>query len=477
MVRYIVFTLFMFNFVFISAQVPQFEDQTWNFGEVAHWKNDTAFFKVRNGTSRNLIFLPTYYNQDFIIMFSSRAAEPGETILVGIVYFTEHKGKFDVEVPLYVNLKPDPIHYRLKGNIKGFDPAAFLRCPAVNEGPSPRHLEKVVTLEVRDRETDILLKPDRIAVRTNENKKIELTRLELEYEMSILPGGYTITAEKKGYDNYFALVILEPYQNKFVIYLDKSIVAEDFSSPLLTVVNSDSIRKAESRKSRDVVSPDTFRSKEIVDETDFHSHSDTVAKNEVENGLLLASYKFNNIVFIIDVSASMNRNGKLDLLKTSYNTLIDALRENDKVGVITMASIASIVQAPTGVIEKDSLKSRVGNMKAAGSTNAGAALELAYKLATENFIEGGNNQIIIATDGVFFGGSLSRKQMESLIALSAAKGVHLSTVGIGTDPKAMQFLQMLSTTGAGSFVQIADMLTDKAAILEMIKLQSQRNLH
>ena len=185
------------------------------------------------------------------------------------------------------------------------------------------------------------------------------------------------------------------------------------------------------------------------------------------------AYKLNNVILIVDVSSSMNRYGKLDQLRTSFGILVDALRVNDRVTVISMSSEAQIVQPTTGVIDRDSLKSKMNSIKANGGTNGGAAIQLAYRIAKEHFVEGGNNQVIIATDGIFYGGSLSRKEMENIIASGNTSGIHLSTVAFGSDPKALQFLQNLSTLGGGSNIQI-NQHDDQELLLQMIKLQSRR---
>jgi Ca-activated chloride channel family protein len=190
--------------------------------------------------------------------------------------------------------------------------------------------------------------------------------------------------------------------------------------------------------------------------------------------LTAKDYKFNNIIIIVDVSASMNRGGKLDGLKSSFNILIDALRPSDRICIISMASGAAVVQAPVGVYEKDSLKARMGRMEAKGSTNGGAAIELAYQLASQNYMAEGNNQIIIATDGVFYGGSLTRKEIEEKIKKGNENGIHFSALAFGTDPKAKLFLSDLSQMGGGSMVQISDPAAAEGQLLEMIKTQSKR---
>jgi uncharacterized protein YegL len=475
MLRRVLAILFFGFSLSATAQSNDFEDQTWDFGEIAFWHNDTAWFKVRNGTHRNLIFLPTYYNESFTILFSNRAADPGETIKIGIVYYTQRKGRFDVDVPMYINQKPNAIHFRIKGNIKGFDPAAQLRCPVINEGPSPQHLEKIVSIEVRDRITDELLMPDAITVKNAGDHRVDLERSGMEFEMSVMPGSYKVMVGKKTYEQYLALIKLEPYQNKFIVYLDKKPEipkTNDDTKPGGEVADTLPLPKpvlVEKRVTKDTVAIS------VISKADHDVRDSIVIPGKRGKALDTRVYKFNNAILIVDVSSSMNRNGKLELLKGSFAQLVDALRAEDKIGVITMASEAIVVQEPTGVTEKDSLKSRVNAMKAAGGTNAGAAMQLAYQLAAANYIEDGNNQIIIATDGVFYGGSLSRQQMEKMIENANAKGIHLSTVGIGADTKAMDFLKNLASKGGGSFVQIKESYDEQANLLEMIKSQSLRN--
>lgn len=486
--RVLAFILIGLTLLSGRAQGSEFSDQTWNFGEVHFWRNDTARFKVRNGTTRNLIFLPTYYNENFTIMFSNRAAEPGETIEISIVYYTEKKGRFDVSVPLYINQKPDPIQFRLRGNIKGFDPSAQLRCPSVNDGPEPEKLQKLITIQVRDRQTNELLVADMIQVRNGANRKVDLVRENMDYEMSVEPGSFRIEARKNGYDDYLAMIQLEPYQNLFTVYLDRlappEVVTEDpvpAKDPDREAAVKDSLDRLEHRKNREWTSTDTSGKYIERENPDVHKHPDTIpAEHPVipepvkSTGLNNAEYKFNNVILIVDVSASMNRYGKLDRLKSSFNVLIDGLRPEDQVAIITMASDASLVQPPVHVEEKDSLKARMGRMKANGSTNAGAAMDLAYRLAYEHFIEGGNNQIILATDGVFYGGSMTRHDMEKRITSGNEKGIHLSTIALGTDPKAVMFLQDLSSKGGGSFVQVTENDADQNGLLEMIKTQSRK---
>lgn len=473
----------------LNGQNISLDRQIWDFGDVLYWKNDTAWFKVRNATEKNIVFLPTYYQEDYRVMFSSRLVEPGQSVDVGIVYYTESKGKFNVEVPLYVNVRPDPLVFRLKGNIRGFDPAAQLRCPIVNAGAEENRLAKLVELEVRDRETDELLKPDNLSVRSRENDRIRLEAWGTGYRMAVFPGTFRIAAEKKGYDDYLATVTLEPYQNRFIIYMDrrtdtmpkKPIILPRLDSLPPLLAGRKGGRREEPRSGEPEDSVTVWLEEETKNEPHVDEHvkiaGDTFRSGEPvgePGGLDARVYRFNNIIFILDVSMSMKRDRKLDHLKSGISLLVDALRDDDYLGIIGFSTQAVLVQSPGPVTEKDSIKARLNRMKADGGTNGGAALQMAYSLAERSYMPDGNNQIIIATDGLFSGGNLSRKQIDQLVAEGNKKGIHLSTIGFGYDARALGYLENLSALGGGSYLHITDTDAGTSALLDMIKTQSRR---
>lgn len=369
---------------FLNAQDLVFDRLMWDFGDVTYWKNDTAYYKVRNATSKVLKFLPTFYNEDFKILISEKSLDPGQAADIGIVYYTEKKGRFNVEVPVYVSVRPDPIVFKLKGNIKGFDPEALLRCPVVNAGSEENRLEKIVDMEVRDRQTDELIRPDEIWVKTAEYGRVRLEKWGNGFRMSVVSGVYRVSSSKQGYDPYLALIKLEPYQRKFIVYMDKNL---DTLPEEPVLVRNDTLP---------VFFPET-RIDTLPKQPEKNTGFDTLP--QTGDGLLdLNKYRRNSIIFILDVSMSMKRDNKLDNLKSSISILIDALRPEDNMGIIGFSSQAVLINSPEPVSEKDSIKARLNRMKAVGGTNGGAALKMAYALAEQHFITGGNNQIIIATD-------------------------------------------------------------------------------
>ena len=164
----------------------------------------------------------------------------------------------------------------------------------------------------------------------------------------------------------------------------------------------------------------------------------------------------------------------MDYLNTSVNQLIEALRSQDQVGMISLASTANIIHKPGFVNNKDSLRSILSTIKIGGATNGGAALQMAYKMASEHFVADGNNQIIVATDGTFTGGNMSRRQMHTLIALKAKEGIHLSTIGLNPNERGIMFLKELANLGMGDYIQINGKANEESKLLDMVKLQSKK---
>ncbi|MAP79576.1 MAG: hypothetical protein CL526_00675 [Aequorivita sp.] len=164
-----------------------------------------------------------------------------------------------------------------------------------------------------------------------------------------------------------------------------------------------------------------------------------------------------NLVFLLDVSGSMNAPNKLPLLKTALNVLVDKLREEDKVAIVVYAGAAGLVLPPTSGAEKNIIRNAINNLSAGGSTAGGAGIKLAYKIATENFSKGGNNRVILATDGDFNVGESSDRSMESLIEEKRKSGVFLTCLGFGMGNYKDSKLEILANKGNGNHAYIDTM--------------------
>ena len=161
-----------------------------------------------------------------------------------------------------------------------------------------------------------------------------------------------------------------------------------------------------------------------------------------------------NLVFLIDVSGSMSDPNKLPLLKQSMKILVNELRKEDKVAMVVYAGAAGMVLPPTAGDQKQTIIDALDNLNAGGSTAGGAGIELAYKTAVAHFIKGGNNRVILATDGDFNVGSSSNKDMETLIEEKRKSGVFLTCLGYGMGNYKDSKMEILANKGNGNYAYI-----------------------
>ncbi len=161
-----------------------------------------------------------------------------------------------------------------------------------------------------------------------------------------------------------------------------------------------------------------------------------------------------NLVFLVDVSGSMNDANKLPLVKQSLKALTSQLRADDKIAIVVYAGAAGLVLPPTSGKEKNKIFEALDQLSAGGSTAGGAGIELAYKVAQENFIKGGNNRVIIATDGDFNVGYNSISDLGQLIEEKRKTGVFLTCLGYGMGNYKDTTLETLADKGNGNYAYI-----------------------
>ncbi len=161
-----------------------------------------------------------------------------------------------------------------------------------------------------------------------------------------------------------------------------------------------------------------------------------------------------NLVFLIDVSGSMNGPTRLDLVKSSLKLLINNLREKDRVAIVVYAGSAGEVLPSTPGSDKQKIREALDGLAAGGSTAGGAGIKLAYSIAKKNFIRGGNNRVILCTDGDFNVGVSSSEGLESLITDERKSGVFLTVLGYGMGNYKDNKMQVLAEKGNGNHAYI-----------------------
>jgi Ca-activated chloride channel family protein len=179
------------------------------------------------------------------------------------------------------------------------------------------------------------------------------------------------------------------------------------------------------------------------------------------------SQKPSNLVFLIDVSGSMNAPERLPLLKRGLHLLVDKLTESDRVSIVTYAGASGIALQPISGDRKDVILRAIDNLRAEGSTNGGAGIQTAYELAVANFIRGSVNRVILATDGDFNVGVTDPNQLTQLIEDRATSGVFLTVLGFGNNFKD-SLLGRLAQKGHGNYAFLDTINEARKVLVEQL---------
>src|SRR5258708_28896567 len=157
-----------------------------------------------------------------------------------------------------------------------------------------------------------------------------------------------------------------------------------------------------------------------------------------------------NLVFLVDVSGSMQGPGRLPLVKQSLALLVNQLREQDRVAIVVYAGNAGLALPSTSGGDKQRILAALDGLEAGGSTAGGAGIRLAYDVVRQNFVRGGNNRVILCTDGDFNVGQSSDDALENLIEKERESGVYLTVLGYGTDNYQDAKMEKLADKGKGN---------------------------
>ena len=505
--------MFLMLFVVVSqfASAQQLSPSTYNFGKVSLWNNPKAKLTFTNTSSQRVLFLPIPYQRNLYFHLPEGYINPGQTVEIEAIYYTEEKGNFTVNQPLYLSGWSEPVYLNLKGKILTFHPDAHIACPNMGQEQKKESSSQIASIEVRDAETGELLNGvDILMVGTSKNffiEKSNKTRVPLK---KIGIGLYQIDVSKPGYVTKQQMTYINKNTEVIIVELQRS--PHDFDVIETTSTGNDEdeiieiekpkesdqdaiekIRKMmdEKFKGRKIIEKDVMVLKEGSDTADqplvfTHKDTSTFVADEVvvdetpkedfsETGELNNDkYASNNIVFLIDESSSMMLHGKIDVLQASMKKVIAALRKDDMVSVIVYSKSAEIRLQSVSGDQKSKIYAVIDSLKPGGRSYGAEGLSMSYKLAKRNFIVGGNNQVILATDGLFNSPDYTERDMFSMATTHAAVGVPTTVVGFGKNKEAIIFLKTLASSGGGSFIQVTEIGDVENALLTEIMHRSLR---
>ncbi len=450
MKKYLLF-LGLYIFCFANANAQMIADKAMmDLGNIDNYTNDTIYYYFTNTGAKTVYFLPTQPADDYQVLCSNKTIAPGDVFTVGIIYYTEKKGRFNLVVPLSFSNSYEPIKVQLIGHIKSINPSAFTVCPSI-ENSQPLNNRVPLNIVVRDKFTNEQIKNPKVNVGQN-RRTINCVPgfRNMAFQCNCAYGPIKVNAGKEGYKPESIDFEYGKENNTCLVYLEP-----------LPISRPDSIQQVY----KPIVSQqkDTTEQPPIVyvpvadDHKDFNS----------------TTYKPNHLIFVIDVSGSMKDTTKLPYLKASMKALIEVLRPEDYITLITYSSKVRVVFENVSGQSKVALLYAIDTLTARGASLGAEGLNLAYTMAHNHFIEGGNNQIFLATDGQFNGNHFKEEDVFKKAKHEANKSqIRLTTIAFGKTKNALLFLETLAEKGKGKMLRILNLTTDEAVLIEEVKASS-----
>jgi Ca-activated chloride channel family protein len=418
-----------------------FNKSHYDLGEIN--KEDIKYFDftLTNAGTKKAIVLRVEEPYGIDVKFSRKEILPDSTIIVRIKYTPKKKGKFKKDIPVWVSVNNEPITFTLEGNALTFDVNESLACPDFRTKKQPQDLRSDLKIKVID---------------VNTKKPIKAATVEVIWDGLVYK---KLTTTKKGevtqslkWDNYYFVVNADGYGTKeqdFYVNKNNGYIEFQLGEPTEEELIS--------------TKEDTVVEKVVV-----IAPEDTISTKELPVNL----YAPNNVVFLIDVSVSMKQEGRLDLLKASMIELLNGLRPIDKLAIVTYATSTEVILKSDYVTNKASITQLIQDLSAGGYTAGGKGIKKAYQVARSNKIEGGNNQVIIATDGAFI---ITGNDILENVALNLEKGVTISVVGVKNKKTAVKSMSTIAKTGEGRYMHIESYKQAKSVLMDEIKLNSRKN--
>jgi hypothetical protein len=453
MLRYpILFLLFHFSCA-VSGQFALVPGNTLDYGQVDVWRNQPGQLQIVNTGNRPLAILKISGSANLTAEYPKNFIPPGDTATLIFRLYTPHSGIFTEQADLFLSASEKPMRITVKGNIKSIASDALTACPVLGlQGPPPPFLPSQQRFTALDQETDRAIPASRFTLISYSGYRDDFKTPGngKAVTKNYRTGEYALSVHADGYLPIDSGLLILPGEHEFRFYLKK---------PKPTVTEPKPLPEPEPEPQPQLtqITPDT-----------------TKTETGGSSIMPLEKFKPNNLVFVLDVSSSMRILGRMELLKKAMIQLTEALREADRITLITFstAPVLRIKGVPGN--QKDTLNGIIRSLSAAGATYGIRGLRYAYELAEKNFISEGNNTVIIATDGEFPQTDEHGTDIQTLIRDYLEKNIKLGVMAFGRDAEALKSMEKMAAKGAGGYMRMDGAESSPKQLLLEIMKQSER---
>ncbi len=441
----IIFTFSLLAICTILSGQIIVDKTSYDLGDVRKEDGKFVDFKLTNASQEEIKILRSSVAYGTRVKFSGEKIAPDESVFVRIKYTPKRKGPFETNINVWVSSNNEPIMLTVVGKAITFDVNEDLECPDFTDNQDINDTESHLRIKVIDQGTK-----DPI-----EGAVVDILWDGLLYK-SLITDAVGVSTQVLKRDYYYVLGTAEGYgRTETDIYLN------DASGELIVELSSGNILAFQDEPEE----PDTV---EYVEPEEPVEEKPIVTSEEFPED----QFAPNNIVFLIDVSVSMRQRGKMDLLKAAMIEMTFLMRPIDKIAIVTYSSNAKLVMKSTSADKKQKIMDVIRSLEPAGATAGTKGIKKAYQVLEKNYVENGNNQIFISTDGAF---NLQKKDKKLLtyVEKNSVKGYKLSVVGIKNDKWTVKNMKKLADEGNGNYLHLKNYKTAKEILVEEIREQSQ----
>lgn len=475
--------IILFFLAFVSgfgfAQV-KLQPSHHHFGSLKSESERFTDFILTNKSAKKMFILRIDADREISALISTKTLEPDSSATIRIQYNPSETGKINKSIGVYISSQNEPLQITLSGEVLELPRSNDLTCPSFNS-VAPVNLTPsfVLNVKVIDKLTgEPIEKADVKLLNLGLARYNFKTNTEGRITSQVLIGYYYFVTRAEGYEGNELDAYINARNNNVLIELlpkdIKPIDPEPLDSlfyvvnPIPPIVNPG---REDEWIGRDSLKPiaelpvkDSLPSKKDQPIVELPVLLDKVEFTE-------ATFARNNIVFLIDISGSMLSEGKLELLKSAMISLTNTLRSVDMISIVVYASNARVILQPISADQKNIVIEKIQNLEAGGNTAGAEGMKQAYELALRNFIPGGNNIVIMATDGAF---NLYTSDVGPMVKRYLKKGIHTSVIGIKNTERDAKSMQSIAALGAGRYIEMNNYEHAQSRLTEEIKIGSKR---
>lgn len=484
-----------------------FLNQPYDVGLINKSSNRYIDIPIKNIGEKKVFIFRADVDRRFQIRYSSKEILPDSTVYMRVQFTPTKKGPFSEEIKVHFSSYTEPKIVKINGFTESV-PSTTIDCPSFTQQSINTSLNFELEVKVIDKETKRPIpKAEVLMINNGLPKETLITNARGEARKKLELGLYYFVTKANGYytnefmkyvnrNNNFVLIELEKDETVEEVVITEEIaevieieepeevveeVKVEESTTVIEIEKPIEEAIVETEEPEEIVEvpevEETVVEETVIEETVVEEVITTEEETPVETyeeeypEFPLSKYKPSNIVFLVDVSSSMKYTGKLDLLKASMIELTGMIRDIDKVTIVSYADNANVILETTYGNNKDTIISIIQGLKADGFTAGGKGMKKAYQKAEDAFIKGGNNQVIMATDGGFNQGD---DDPYKLAKKYKSKGISISVLGIRNKPLATLTLQKVVRYGDGNFVKISTYEDALTALVDEVKVSAKK---